>query len=74
MELYGLTRLGVRLARSTGSPDTPEWRVIYFLDKRRRATKEQMLAFCDVSSGELSAVLRRLRAKHIIGEETGVSV
>ncbi len=74
MEIFGLTKLGIQLARSTHSPDTPEWRVIYFLDKRRRATREQIEAFAGVPSGTLGVVIRNLKNKHIIGVETGVSV
>ena len=69
--IYGLTDIGKRLARSTNSPNTPEWRVVHHLDKMKRRTPEQMADYCGVSLGQMAATLRKLKSRRIVAEETG---
>lgn len=71
MEIYSLTFKGRALSHSTRSPNTPEWKVIYFLSKHSRATKEQIISNVPDAS---SSTLARLRIRGIIQEETGVTV
>lgn len=72
--IYGLTSKGRLLARSTGSPDTPEWRVIHYLDKMNRSTPEQITEFCGMNGTQAAIVLRKLKSRGIIAEESGVNV
>jgi hypothetical protein len=63
VEIYELTSIGRGLAHSTRSPDTPEWKVIYFLSKQGRATKDQIQSYVPLAT---SATLAKLRIKHVI--------
>ena len=74
MEIYGLTRAGRQLARSTRHPDTADWRVIHFLDKVHKSPKEQISDYCGLSPVETAVTIRKLRAKKIIAEEAGVNI
>lgn len=71
MEIYSLTYRGRALSHSVRSPDTPEWKVIHFLAKQGRATKEQIQSYVPETS---STTLARLRIKGIIRDETGVNL
>ena len=73
MEIYGLTKIGFRLARSTKSPNTLEWQIIHYLDKVNRATKDQIATYTGVNQHELSRSLNKLKAKGIIAIEMGVT-
>ena len=70
--IYGLTSRGKALARSTHSPDTPEWRVIHYLDKVQRSTPEQISVYCSMGLGQTISVLRKLKSnsRGIVAEET----
>lgn len=70
MEIYRLTPRGEQLAHSYRAPRKAEWGVIFFLNKRHAATKEQIL---DNVPGATSMTLMKLRVKRIISEETTVS-
>ena len=72
--IYGLTETGKRLARSTNSPSTPEWRVVHFLDKVNRSTPEQIADYCGMSLVQTAVVLRKLKSRNIVAEETGANV
>lgn len=72
--IYGLTSIGRRLARSTNSPNTPEWRVIHYMDKIQRSTPEQIADYLGMNLAQTSIVLRKLKGKKIIAEETEVNV
>ena len=76
IEIYGLTDMGRKLARSTRNPDTVEWRVIHYLDRVRRATKEQIAEYCGLSSNQASAVLKKLKRTKppLVADESGVNV
>ncbi len=69
MEYYGLTKLGAKLARTTGHTSSPEWGVINYLRGKGRASKEQIEANCIVPYGDVAGVLRKLKARGIISEE-----
>ncbi|KKM93160.1 hypothetical protein LCGC14_1211240 [marine sediment metagenome] len=69
--IYGLTDIGKRLARSTNTPNTIDWRVVHHLDKMKRSTPEQMAEYCGTSLGQMSATLRKLKSRRIVAEETG---
>lgn len=71
MEIYRLSKLGYALSHSTRNPDTPEWRVIHYLNRMHTASKEKITTEV---AGVSSATLARLRQKRILLEETGVSV
>lgn len=74
MEIYGLTRKGHQLARSTGSPNTPAWGIIYFLDKAHKSTKEQISDYCGLSPVQVAVALRKLKVKRIVAEESGAGI
>ncbi len=72
--IYGLTETGKRLARSTNSPNTPEWRVVHYLDKMKRSTPEQIADYCGTSPVQTAVILRKLKSRRIIAEETSGDV
>ncbi len=74
IQIYGLTGIGQKLAHSIRSPDTSEWRIIHFLDRVGRATKEQIIDYCGASPTEISVNLRKLKSRRIVAEESEVSV
>ncbi len=71
MEIYRLSKLGYALSHSTRNPPTPEWAVIHYLARNHSASKEKIISEVP---GTTPTVLARLRMKHILVEETGVSV
>ena len=71
MEIYALTALGKAVARSTHSPDSPEWKVIHHLDLVGHATKDQIATYCSLGQGETTAAVVKLRYKKVIVEESG---
>ena len=71
MEIYRLTDRGKRLAHSYRAPRTPAWGVIYFLNKRDVATKQQILDYVPEAT---SQTLAKLKIKRIVTEEMGVDV
>ncbi len=71
MEIYRLSGFGYKLSHSMSHPQTPEWAVIHYLSRMHSASKEKIMA--DVP-GVDTTVLRRLRMKRILVEETGVSI
>jgi hypothetical protein len=52
------------------SPDTPEWQVIHFLDKVGRSTKEQVADYTGMSPAQASTVMRKLKFRKIVAEES----
>lgn len=74
MEIYGLTPMGHQLARSTHNPDTSAWKIIHFLDKVHKSTREQVSEYCGLSPVETAVVMRKLKARRIIAEETEANV
>ncbi len=71
MELYRLSKVGEELAHNIRAPQSPEWRVIFFVSQRGVATKEQILAHEPRAS---SALLRRLSHRGILRGDTRVNV
>ena len=74
MEIYGLTQRGVQMARSIKQSNTPEWKVINYLDKVPRATKEQIQDYTSMSSGQLATTLTRLKKARLVAKDTEVDV
>lgn len=76
IEIIELTNKGRNLARSVRSADTPEWRVIHFLDRiGGRSTKDKITQY--VFNGnvmESSIALRKLKSLKIITGETGAGI
>jgi len=68
MKVYQLTQLGNRLARSTTSSDTANWRVIYALDKLGYGTPDQLVLHTGLEEGEVMNALGTLKRKGLIGE------
>lgn len=71
MEIYSLTARGQALAHGIRSPKTPEWGVIHFLFRQKKATAEQIKSYIP---GATSATLAKLRIKGIVRDETAVGV
>ena len=68
MKIYQLTQLGHRLARSTTSSDTSNWRVIYALDKLGYGTPDQLALQTGLEESEVMGALGTLRRKGLIAE------
>jgi len=72
MQIYALTPLGKRLARSINNPDSSGYRIIHFLDQQGHADTTQIAEFCGLSVSEASSMLRRLsRGKPKVVTEVG---
>lgn len=71
MEIYSLSKLGYALSHGTRNPPTPEWKVIHYLARMHKASKEKILREVPDAS---TTTLARLRMKRILVEETGVNV
>jgi len=67
LRIYSLTPLGFKMARSVRTPNSPEWKVVHFLDKRD-ASDEQLAEFTGIDRGSLSAALRHLKARGVVRE------
>lgn len=74
MEMYGLTQRGIRIARNPRNPPTPPYKVIHFLDKVPRASREMIADYCGLSPTETSITLRSLKANHIIADEISSNI
>ena len=68
MRIYQLTLLGHRVARSTTSSDTSNWRVIYALDKLGYGTPDQLAIQTGLEEGEVAGALGTLKRKGLIAE------
>ena len=68
MRIYQLTQLGRRVARSTTSSDTSNWRVIYALDKLGYGTPDQLAIQTGLEESEIVGALGTLRRKGLIAE------
>ena len=73
IEIYGLTEAGKRAARNVRNPNTPEWRIIHYLDLARHATKEQVAQYAGLPQGVANKALRNLQRVRppLVEEETG---
>lgn len=74
IEIYTLTPIGHKLARSTSNPDNAAWRVVHFLDQVGQSTKEQIAGYCGMSTGEVAATIGMLKRKRVVTEISGVTV
>lgn len=61
MEIYTLTRVGLKLARNIHNPDTIGYRIIHYLDGHSAATVEQIADNCGASKSEALSILGKLR-------------
>ena len=68
MKIYQLSQLGRRLARSTNNPDTPNWRVIHYLDQQSYATTDQVALGSGLDETQASGALVLLRRKGLVEE------
>lgn len=68
-DIYELTDVGRRIARSTNNPDTTEFRIIHQLDKWHRASRATLAEYCG-GAGEVVLALRRLKRNNVIAEIT----
>ena len=71
MEIYSLTNRGRRLAHNIRAPRTPEYGIIFFLNKRGLASKEQILEYVPGATGSM---LAKLRLKKVITEGSEVEI
>ncbi len=74
MNIYQLTPIGHKLARSVSNPDVSAFRIIAFLDQTGHSTTEQIAEYCGTSVGATSAILGQLRRKRIVSEVSGTTV
>lgn len=68
-EIYELTDIGHKLARSTNNPDSVEFRIIHLLDKWHRASRATLSEYCG-GAGEVVLALRKLKRNNVIAEIT----
>ncbi len=68
MKIYQLTILGKRVARSTSTPDTANWRVIYALDRLEYATPDQLTMQTGLEENGVIGALMVLKRKGLIEE------
>jgi len=76
MKVYSLTPWGWRIARSVNTPDTPQWRIVHYLDRVRAATTEQICENTKLSVYQAEIALRGLlkgRVVTIVGGRYGYS-
>jgi hypothetical protein len=72
--IWGLTSRGIRVARNPHNPNTPVYKIVAFLDKVPRASKETINDYCGLSPTQTAVILRALKARGIVAEETEVNV
>ncbi len=68
MKIYQLTQLGKRIARNTSTPDTPNWRVIYALDRLSYATPDQIAIQSGLDENQVAGALMILKRKKLMEE------
>ena len=69
MKIYQLTQLGRRLARTTNNPDTPNWRVLHYLDNQSgAATTDQVVLGTGLNENQTAGALVLLRRKNLVEE------
>mgnify|MGYP005850113863 CR=1 FL=1 len=70
MKIYQLTNLGRRLARTTNNPDTPNWRVLHYLDNLSgAATSDQIVMGTGLEENQAAGALVLLRRKGLVSEQ-----
>ncbi len=75
IQIFRLSPLGEALSHSVRAPQTPEWKIIYYLKRQGHATKDQIVTNSGLSLAEVSAALTKLRHRRspIVIEETGAA-
>lgn len=68
MKIYQLTQLGHRLARNTSTPDTPNWRALYALDRLGYGTPDQIAIQAGLEENEAASALMILKRKNLVEE------
>lgn len=69
MKIYQLTQLGRKLARTTNNPDTPNWRVIHYLDNLSgAATTDQVTLGTGLDENQAAGALVLLKRKGLVEE------
>jgi len=62
--------MGKRLARTTNNPDTPNWRVLHYLDNLSgAATGDQVVMGTGLEENQAAGALVLLRRKGLIQEQ-----
>jgi len=70
MHIYQLTQLGRKLARTTNNPDTPNWRVLHYLDGlNNTATTDQIALGTGLDENQAMGALALLRRKNLVQEQ-----
>jgi len=67
VRIYQLTQLGKRLARTTNNPDTPNWKLLHYLDSVSYATADQ-LSMAGMSENEAMGAIGILKRKGLVEE------
>lgn len=61
MIVYVITRMGKSATRNIHNPDTPAFKVLYFLDKMGHGTKEQIASYTGLSEGQVGLAINKLK-------------
>ncbi len=61
MRSYALTSYGRARAHTIHAPDTSDWRAIFYLDKKGRASSEEIARYCGMDDNEASRVMSHLK-------------
>jgi hypothetical protein len=68
VRIYQLSNMGKRLARTTNNPDTPNWRVLHYLDNLSYATTDQIAMATGLDERQTAGSLVLLRHKGLVEE------
>lgn len=68
MRIYALTDKGRSLSRSTNTPRSPSWKVIYFLSKHDKSDEDTIAQWTGLQRGEAVATLSVLKTNGIVVE------
>lgn len=66
MRIYQITPLGKRLARTTNNPDTPNWRILHYLDHPGYATSDQISLGTGLDENTALGSLSLLKRKGLV--------
>jgi len=68
VEIYELTGMGEMLANNIYAPQKAEWRVLFYLKHRQRATQEQILNYVPNATWHTLNKLRRKKLIQLVGK------
>lgn len=76
MQIYTLTPMGHKVARSVSNPSSPAYRVVHFLDNHGAATVDQVADYLGMSQSEAGLILGKLKRNRpqIVREASGVEI